>query len=142
MSQATAEPVVKTSTAPPVNKAVETVVEATTEALTKGSAAAEKMVKENAAALAESGTGAGTAFQELTKAYQELAVKNAKNLASAIQSLSAVKSITEFITLEQKLIKEGVEAAVSDSTHIARLTAAVFTAAIDPVKKRIESARK
>jgi hypothetical protein len=144
MSSAAAEPAEKISHATPVKsvETVETTVEPISDAVTKTSAAAEKMVKENAATLAESGSAATTAFQELAKAYQELASKNAKNLAAAIHALSSVKSITEFIDLEQKLIKEGVAAAVSDSTQIARLTAAVFTAAIDPVKKRIETARK
>ena len=78
------------------------------------------------------------AVQELTKAYQELASKNAKNLTAAMQALAAVKSPTEFMELQQRLIKEGVEAAVSDSQHIAQLTTAVFTAAFEPVKKQIE----
>jgi hypothetical protein len=39
------------------------------------------------------------------------------------------------------LIKEGVEAAVGDSQRIAQLTTAVFTAAFEPVKKRIEAAQ-
>ena len=70
--------------------------------------------------------------------YQELATKNAKNLTAAMQALAAVKSPTEFIELQQRLIKEGVEAAVSDSRHIAQLTTAVFTAAFEPVKKQLE----
>ena len=41
-----------------------------------------------------------------------MATKNAKNLTAAVQALSAVKSPTEFFELQQKLIKDGVEAAV------------------------------
>ena len=78
----------------------------------------------------------------MTKAYQELATKNAKNLTAAIQALSAVKSPTQFVELQQKLIKDGVEAAVSDSRHIAQLTTSVFTAAFEPVKKQIEAVQK
>jgi phasin family protein len=78
----------------------------------------------------------------LTKAYQDLATKNAKNLTGATQGLSAVKNPVEFIELQQKLIKEGVEAAVSDWRHIAQLTSAVVTAAFEPVKKQIEAAKK
>jgi hypothetical protein len=78
----------------------------------------------------------------LTKAYQELAAKNAKNLTAAMQSLAAVKGPTEFIELQQRLIKEGVQAAVSDSQHIAQLTTAVLTAAFEPVKRQTEAAQK
>ena len=104
--------------------------------------AAEKIVKGNAEALTESGNASRAAIQELTKAYQELATKNAKNLTDAMQALAAVKSPTEFMELQQRLIKEGVQAAVSDGRHIAQLTTAVFTAAFEPVKKKIEAVQK
>jgi hypothetical protein len=81
------------------------------------------------------------AFQELTKAYQDLAARNAKNLTDAVKALSAVKSPQEFIEVQQKLITEGVQAAVNDSKTIAQLTAAVFTAAFEPVKQQIEAAQ-
>jgi phasin family protein len=53
-----------------------------------------------------------------------------------------VKNPAEFIELQQKLIKDGVEAAVSDSRHIAQLATAVFTTAFEPVKKQIEAVQK
>ena len=92
--------------------------------------------------IAEASAASIAAVQELTKAYQELATKNVKNLTAAMQALAAVKSPTEFMELQQRLIKEGVEAAVSDSQHIAQLTTAVFTAAFEPVKKQIEALQK
>ena len=90
-------------------------------------------------ALTESGNASRAAVQELTKAYQELTTKNARNVTAAMQALAAVKSPTDFIELQQRLIKEGVETAVDDSQRIAQLTTAVFTAAFEPVKKRIEA---
>jgi len=120
----------------------EQIAEATAEALTKGGEAAEKIIKDNAEAVTESGTASRAAVQELTAAYQELATKNIKNLTAAMQALAAVKSPTEFFELQQRLIKEGVEAAVSDSRNIAQLTAAVFTAAFEPVKKQVEALQK
>jgi phasin family protein len=118
------------------------ITEASADALTKSGEAAEKIVKGSADALTESGNASRAAIQELTRAYQELATKNAKNLTAAMQSLAAVKSPTEFIELQQRLIKEAVDAAVSDSQHIAQLTTAVFTAAFEPVKKQIEAVQK
>ena len=120
----------------------EQIAEATSEALTRSGDAAEKIMEGNAEALTESGNSSRAAIQELTKAYQELAAKNAKNLTAAMQSLAAVKSPTEFMELQQRRIKEGVQAAVSDSQHIAQLTTAVFTAAFEPVKRRIEALQK
>jgi hypothetical protein len=90
-------------------------------------------------ALTESGRASSAAFQELSKAYQEMAVRNADNLTIAMKQLSGVKSPAEFIEIQQKLIKDGVQAAVTDSQNIAHLTAAVFTAAFEPVKKQIEA---
>ncbi len=120
----------------------EQIDDASAEAPVKSGQAAEKIIKGSADALTESRNASMAAIEELTKAYQELATKNAKNLTAAIQALSAVKSPTEFIELQQRLIKDGVEAAVSDSRHIAQLTTAVFTAAFEPVKKQIEAAQK
>jgi phasin family protein len=100
------------------------------------------MLRGQTEALTESGNASKTAVQELTKAYQDLATKNAKNLTAAIQRLSAAKNPVEFLELQQKLIREGVEAAVSDYRRIAQLTSAVFTAAFEPVKKQIEAAQK
>jgi phasin family protein len=120
----------------------EHIAEATAEALMKSGEAAEKMVKGNADALGESGNASRAAVQELTNAYRELATKNAKNLTAAMQALAAVKSPAEFMELQQRLIKEGVQAAVTDSQHIADLTSALFTAAFEPVRKQIDAVQK
>src|SRR5271168_1112710 len=96
-------------------------------------------MKGNADALTLSGNASRAAFQELINAYQELLTKNAKNLTAAMQALAAVKSPTELIELQHRLLKEGLEAAVGDSQRITRLTAAVFTAAFEPVKNRVEA---
>ena len=124
------------------NPTVEHFAKANTDALTKSGDAAEKIVRANADALTDSGNASSAAVKELTKAYQELATKNAKNLTAAIEALSAVKNPAEFIELQQRLIKDGVEAAVRDSQRIAQLTAAMFTAAFEPVKKQIEAVQK
>ena len=87
----------------------------------------------------ESGNGSRVAVQELTKAYQELTTKNVRNLTAAMQALAGVKSPAEYIALQQRLIREGTETALGDSQRIAQLTTAVFTAAFEPVKKRIEA---
>jgi phasin family protein len=59
-----------------------------------------------------------------------------------MESLGAIKNPAEFMELQQRLIKDGVEAAVNDSRHIAQLTSAIFTAAFEPVQKQIEAAQK
>ena len=120
------------------NPTVEQTSKASADVLSKSA----KIMKDSSDALAESGKDSAAAVQELTKAYQELAAKNAKNLTAAMEALAAVKSPAEFMELQQRLIKEGVEAAVSESSHIAKLTNAVFTAAFEPVKKQIEAAQK
>jgi phasin family protein len=124
------------------NPIVENIAKTNADALAKNSRAAETILKGGAEALTESGNASRAAVLELTTAYQELATKNVKNLTAAVQALSAVKSPTEFIELQKKLIKEGVEAAVSDSRHIAQLTSSVFTAAFAPVKNQIEAVQK
>jgi phasin family protein len=120
----------------------ERVAETNVESRTKNNQAAEKITKDNADAVTESGNPSTAAVQELTRAYQELMTKNVRKLTDSMQALAAVKSPTEFMQLQQRLIREGVEAAVSDGQHIAQLTNAVFIAAFEPIKKRFESARE
>ena len=124
------------------NPIVEKIAKTNADALAKRGQVAETIMNCSATALTESGNASRTAVQELAKAYQELATKNARNLTAAIQALSAVKSPMQFVELQQKLIKDGVEAAVSDCRQIAQLTTSVFTAAFEPVKKQIEAAQK
>ena len=93
----------------------------------------EQIAKTSTHALTESGHASSAAFQDLSKAYQEMAVRNANNLTVSMKELAGVKSPGEFIVIQQKLIKDGVQAAVADSQNIAHLTAAVFTAAFEPV---------
>ena len=124
------------------NPTIEKFAKTNADLLAKSDQAAEKLMKGNADALTETGNASRAAVQELTKAYQELATKNVKNLTAALQALSAVKNPAEFIELQQKLIKDGIEAAVADSRHIAQLTTAVFTAAFEPVKRQIEAMQK
>ena len=120
--------------------AVEQIVQdSTTEALARSGEAVNEIMKSNADALTDSGSASRAAVQELTKAYQELTTKNARNMTAAMQALAAAKSPTEFIELQQRLIKEGVETAVGDSQRIVQLTSAMFTAPFEPVKKRIEA---
>jgi hypothetical protein len=102
----------------------------------------DHIAKASTDTLTESGHASSAAFQDLSKAYQEMAVRNANNLTVAVKELSGVKSPQEFIEIQQKLIKEGVQAAVTDSQTIAHLTAAVFTAAFEPVKKQVEAMQK
>jgi len=46
-----------------------------------------------------------------------------------------VKSTTELMALQGKLMSEAVDAAVKDGSNIAKLTTAVFTAAFEPITK-------
>nr|WP_294529150.1 phasin family protein [uncultured Rhodopila sp.] len=121
---------------------VESIAKPATDVLRKAQTAAESIVKGNPEAVTSSGYAASAALQELTKAYQELAAKNAANLTAAIHVLSGVKTPAEFLTAQQKLLAEGVEAVVADSQTIAKLTFAVFTAAFEPVKAQIEALQK
>ena len=78
---------------------------------------AERTVPTNTDVVVKRGNAAIAGFQELAKAYQALATKNAERLSSSLQALAAVKSTTELMALQGKL------------------TTAVFTAAFEPITK-------
>ena len=110
-----------------------------TDILTKAGHSAAKIVKDSAEAFTGSSHASTAAFKELAEAYQELAARNTRTLTAAIQALTAVKNPAELLEVQQKMVKEVVEAAVSDSQKIAALTVAVFTAAFQPLKKQFEA---
>jgi hypothetical protein len=121
---------------------IEEIAKTNAEDLARSGKAAAQMMTGGAEAIAEGNAASTAALQELTKAYQELAVKNARNLTTAMEALAKVKSPSELIALQQKLMREGVEAAISDSQTIARLTSAMFAAAFEPMRMQIEAAQK
>ncbi|CAA7611991.1 conserved hypothetical protein [Candidatus Terasakiella magnetica] len=99
----------------------------------------EKMsgdAKDNAKVMSKSGTIAMDGFQELAKAYQDIAARNVEKLGDALKEMSSVKTPVEFFEVQQKLIKENFDAAVSDSRAIAELTASVFSTVAEPMQKR------
>jgi hypothetical protein len=144
MSNSTDEPVAKNPAAAPPKRgpAAAPAAKAATQFPAPSLHQVESIVKTTAEAVRDSGASSVAAFQELAKAYQELASRNAENLTAAMQALAAVKSPTEFFALQQRLMTEGVEAAVADGQQIAKLTSAVFAAAFAPVQKQIEALQK
>ncbi|MBF0325655.1 MAG: phasin family protein [Alphaproteobacteria bacterium] len=92
--------------------------------------------RDNAKAMSKSGAIAMDSFQELAKAYQDLAARNVEKLGDALKEISTVKTPAEFFEVQQKLIKESFDAALSDSRAIAELTTSVFSTAVEPMQKR------
>ncbi|HLN09731.1 MAG TPA: phasin family protein [Roseiarcus sp.] len=121
---------------------IEEIAKTNAENLARSGQAAAQVMKGGAEAMTESRAASTAALQELTRAYQEMAIKNAKNLTAAMEALAKVKSPSELIALQQRLMREGVEAAISESQTIARLTSAMFAAAFEPMRKQIEAAQK
>jgi hypothetical protein len=110
---------------------------ANAETATKVVHAAEHATKTNTDTMTKTGNANIAGFQELTNAYQALAAKNLEKLTAAVQALSTVKTPVEFFALQKKLLTESVNAAISDSEHIAKLTTSIFTAALQPGKFQI-----
>lgn len=92
-------------------------------------------------AFATGGQAVASGFQELMQAYQAMARRNTEKLATSMQALAAVKTPTEFIELQQKLLTESVAAAVSDGAAIGKLTTAAFAAAFEPMRKQMGDLR-
>ncbi len=85
--------------------------------------------KDNAKAMSKGGAIAMDGFQEL-------AARNVEKLGDALREISSVKTPVEFFEVQQRLIKESFDAALSDSRAIAELTASVFSTAAEPMQKR------
>ena len=84
---------------------------------------------------------AGTGFLNLIRAHHALSRRNVEKLTVAMQALAAVKTPTEFMALQHKLLTESLATALSDSAAIGKLTTAAFTAAFDPMRRKIGDLR-
>jgi len=115
--------------------AAEHVAHSNTEALKKTTHAAQTIAKDNAEKMTQSGHAAVSGFQELAKTYRELATKNAETLTASITALAGAKTPLEFIALQQKLVTEVFQNAISDSNQIAKLTASAFAATFEPMQR-------
>jgi hypothetical protein len=86
------------------------------------------------------GYASSNALQELNKAYLDLAIKNAFNMFNVVYTLSRVTTPLQLIDLQQRLIREGIGAAIRDSQRITQLTTAVVIAASRPAQKQNDEA--
>jgi len=84
---------------------------------------------------------AGTGFLDLIRAHHAMGRRNAEKLAASMQALAAVKTPTEFVELQRKLLTETMATAASDGKTIAKLTTDAFTAAFNPMRKKIGDLR-
>jgi phasin family protein len=110
-------------------------------ATTSAKSNVEKMssdAKDNSKAISASASVSMDGFQELAKAYQDLAARNVEKFGDALKEISTVKTPAEFFEVQQRLIKESFDAALTDSRAIAELTASVFTTATEPMQKRFQ----
>jgi phasin family protein len=100
----------------------------------------EKLVsfgKDNAEAIAKSGAATVKAFEEIAKAQQAVVAKNVEKADAAVKALISVKSPTELVDLQGKLVRESLETAVSDSKKLAELATSALTAAFEPINARV-----
>ncbi len=96
------------------NPTIEQISKSNADTLAMGGKVAMQAAKANAEMLTKSGSATFNGLEELTKACQALATRNAERLNASLQALATVKTPLEFIDLQSELIMERVEAAVSD----------------------------
>lgn len=88
---------------------------------------------------AEGGDALAAGFQELAKAYQAMATRNAERLTSSIKAFSAIKTPIECVELQRSLVMEAFDTAVSDFGHISKLTTTLLAGALTPMQKSVEA---
>jgi len=93
--------------------------------------------KDNADAMVKSGTAAMKGFEELAKASQALAARQAATLDAAFKALFACKSPIELADLQGKLARESIETAIAEGRKFAELATTTYTAAVEPLNARV-----
>lgn len=115
--------------------APETVAKAEAAISAKAVHVAEHTIK----AVTKGGEAVTTGFQELAKAYQAMATRNAEKLTGSIKAFSALKTPIECVELQRTLVMEAFDTAVSDFGHISKLTTTLLAGAFEPLQKSVEA---
>ena len=87
--------------------------------------------------LANEGDAAEKAFLDLIQARHAMGRRYSEKLAVSMQALAAVKTPREFSELQRSLLTEAMTDAVNDCETIAKLTAAAFSTAFNPVRMKV-----
>ncbi len=95
--------------------------------------------KDNVDAFVQSGTLAVKGIEELAKSYAALANKSIEETTSAVKSLSAAKSPTEFQSIYSSLVKASLESFVSESRKLQELANTVLTSSAEPLNARVQA---
>lgn len=93
--------------------------------------------KDNADAMVKSGTAAMKGFEDLAKAGQSLAVRQAEAVESAVRAMFACRSPVELAELQGKLARESIETAIAEGRKFAELATTMYTAAFEPLNARV-----
>lgn len=80
--------------------------------------------------------GALGGLKDIADAYKMIATENMEKMASSVQAIAAVRNLAELFELQQKMMKENLAAAMSNSSKLAKLTSAFFTATLAPIQNQ------
>ncbi|MBI5165347.1 MAG: phasin family protein [Magnetospirillum sp.] len=95
------------------------------------------MSKDNTEAMVKSSTLAMQGMEELTKASQALAARNAEVMDAAFKALFSCKTPAELADLQSRLARESVENAIAEGRKFAELASSTVTAALEPLNARV-----
>lgn len=101
---------------------------------------ASEFNKGNVEALVESGKIAAKGAQEMGQAYAEDAKKGFEELTAALKELTTVKSPTEFIELQTKLVKKSFDTAVAQTSKNSEAFIKLAGDVFQPISNRVSVA--
>lgn len=76
-------------------------------------------------------------MRELLLGFEMLAKRNSQKLKDSMEAFKAVKTPQDFMELQKKLMSESMADAMKDSTKLGELTKTAFTAALEPMRKKL-----
>ncbi|MBF0392485.1 MAG: phasin family protein [Alphaproteobacteria bacterium] len=95
--------------------------------------------KGNVEAVVQSGTVAVKGMEELGKLYTDYTNLSIAKANEAVKALSSCKTPQEFMQLQTKLTRDGIESFISDSRKLAEITAGVVNKSIEPLAARFQA---
>ena len=95
--------------------------------------------KDNAEALAQSGAASLKVWGDLTRAHHALVSRSVDQADAAVKAWLAVKSPNELVELNNRLVRDSIEQALSEGRALADLGTQAVSAVLEPLNVRFHA---
>jgi phasin family protein len=97
------------------------------------------MSEETVATIVKTNTAFVKGFEQLTKYFNDLVSSSVEDAIAASKKVAEVKSVTDFVEIQTKLVQSSFETLTSESKKVTDLTVAIVKDVSEPFAERFKT---